>query len=341
MSLPKLFLTISLSIFLFIGGLAFVKRGRLSEEGRSETPPILALQEVDLALLLKTKDGFEKKQLLTQTELPDETSVEATCEQCVVIEHDDEPEKVLSLFEKNTSCPIVETVTYKSHVSWKPHKSAWLIDYANYYKTPLSFIFKSLTGSFDGKKSSIGDGQKFNVFRNDIDFHFHAVVCLSNCSMRLYYVLRDAKRAVFLKSYPVCLGRKDSSKSSGYLTPTGLFQLGSRVALFQPRMMGMHKGKQVELIQVFGTHWIPFERELGSCSSPAKGYGLHGTPMRRDEANGALHEDNSSIGKYESDGCIRLSLEDIKEVFAIISTRKTFVEIVPSFQKSKLLSGEI
>ena len=63
------------------------------------------------------------------------------------------------------------------------------------------------------------------------------------------------------------------------LTPVGMYELGSRVAVFRPRMMGMYKGKKIELMQVFGCHWIPFEKEIEGCSEPAKGFGIHGTPM--------------------------------------------------------------
>jgi hypothetical protein len=340
MSLPRLFLFISVVLFSLIGTLALFKRGNAGKE--SQPPPVsVERQEVDVALLSNFKEKTAVALPAIQTELERDLPASSESSNCVVIEHDDEPEIVASLFAKNSNCPIVETITYKSHVPWKQHRSAWLIDYANYYKTPLSFIYRSLTGDADAKTANVADGQQFNVFRRDIEFRFHAVVCLSNCTMRLYYVLPESKKVIFLKSYSVCLGRRDSSRPSGFLTPTGTFQLGSRVAVFQPRMMGIHKSKQVEMIQVFGTHWIPFEREISDCSSPAKGFGLHGTPIVRNEKTGELTEDNSSIGQYESDGCIRLSGKDIREIFSIVSTRKAYVEIVPSFQKSKLMSGEI
>jgi hypothetical protein len=341
MSLPRVFLTISVVLFALIGTLALFKRGSADSRVQVLTPPV-ERQEVDLALLSSAKE--KKVAVVTpsmQTELARDSQALPNTNDCVVIEHDDQPELVASLFAKNSTCPIVETITYKSHAPWKLHRSAWLIDYANYYKTPLSFIYRSLTGDADAKIANVADGQQFNVFRRDVEFRFHAVVCLSNCTMRLYYVLPESRRVVFLKSYSVCLGRKDSSRSSGFLTPTGTFQLGPKVAVFQPRMMGMHKSKQVELIQVFGTHWIPFEKEISDCSSPAKGFGLHGTPIVRNDRTGDLSEDNTSIGHYESDGCIRLSGKDIREIFSIVSTRKTYVEVVQSFQKSKLLSGEI
>jgi hypothetical protein len=94
-------------------------------------------------------------------------------------------------------------------------------------------------------------------------------------------------------------------------------------------------------MQIFGSHWIPFEKAIGPCTEPAKGFGIHGTPVLPNSKTGRLEEDTSSLGHYESDGCIRLAGKDMKELFSIVSTRPAYVEIVPSFQQSKLLSGEI
>ena len=262
-------------------------------------------------------------------------------EQAVVIEHDTEPEGISTLFSKNSSCPIVETVIYKSHVPWKHHRLAWLIDYAQHYKTSLDFIYGSLNGNGDFSPKNVTEGAPIRVLKKDLPFRFHMVVSLSSCRLRLYYVIPKERRVVFLKSYQVGLGRKDSSHASGHLTPTGLYQLGSRVGVFRPRMTGMYRGKKIEMMKVFGSHWIPFEKEIRDCSEPAKGLGIHGVPMDRNEQTGELEENVSSIGHYESDGCIRLAGKDIHELFAIVSTRDTFVEIVPTFQHSALMRGEI
>ncbi len=342
MSLPKLFLTVSVALFVIIGMLALMKRSGAEKQASPPSPPVQ--QEVELSLLTRTHDVVRQAPTRSQqTELPSPmaSATEPTEERPVVIEHDAEPEGLGAIFSKGSVCPIVETISYKSHVLWKRHRPAWLIDYANYYKTPLDFIYRSLTGNSDTAPPTVADGMQFNVFRKDLDFRFHLVVSLSSCRIRLYYVIPQERRVVFLKSYPVCVGRKDPSHASGFLTPVGMFQLGSRVAVFRPKMMGMYKGRQIELMQVFGSHWIPFEKEIEGCSEPAKGFGIHGTPMIRTEADGDLQEDNSSIGHFESDGCIRLTGKDIKELFSVVSTRTTYVEVVPTFQQSKLLRGEI
>jgi len=87
---------------------------------------------------------------------------------------------------------------------------------------------------------------------------------------------------------------------------------------------------------VFGTRWVPFGEELEGATVPAKGYGIHGAPWRYDSQKTVLAEARETIGKYDSDGCIRLRQEDIEELFAIIITKPTYVEIVKDFHEAKL-----
>ena len=336
MSLPKIFLLVSASLFGIIGVLALVK-GKSTPSPKEQLVPVVR-QEVDLSLLNHPK---EPVRVVPSPRINPPPPPQPAEERPVVIEHDTETEGLSTLFSKNSNCPIVETVVYKSHVPWKHHRLAWLIDYAQYYKTPLDFIYGGLNGNGDFSPKNVSDGTAIRVLKKDLPFRFHIVVSLSSCRLRLYYVIPKDRRAVFLKSYQVGLGRKDSSKASGHLTPTGLYQLGMRVGVFRPKMTGMYRGKKVELMRVFGGYWLPFEREIRGCSEPAKGLGIHGVPMNRDEQTGALVENPSSLGHYESDGCIRLAGNDIHELFAIVSTRETFVEIVPSFQQSMLMRGEI
>jgi lipoprotein-anchoring transpeptidase ErfK/SrfK len=339
MSLPKIFLTVSISLFALIGVLALVKKGTVSNK-KEHTAPV-ARQEVELSLLGRPQEPVRvvpPPRLEAPVAVVIAPPVE---EQAVVIEHDVEPEGLSTLFAKNSNCPIVETVVYKSHVPWKHQRSAWLIDYAQHYRTPLDFIYGSLNGNGDFSPKNVSEGTAIRVLKKDLTFRFHMVVSLSSCRLRLYYVLPKDRRAVFLKTYQVGVGRKDASKPSGSLTPTGLYQLGSRVGVFRPRMTGMYRGKKVELMRVFGCHWIPFEKEIRGCSEPAKGLGIHGVPMDRNEQTGELVENIASLGHYESDGCIRLAGKDIHELFAIVSTRQTFIEIVPTFQHSALMRGEI
>ena len=54
------------------------------------------------------------------------------------------------------------------------------------------------------------------------------------------------------------------------------------------------------------------------------------------DEKGELVETSESLGKYESDGCIRFATQDIEELFAIIITRPTTIELVKDFYEAKL-----
>ncbi|HSW72352.1 MAG TPA: L,D-transpeptidase, partial [Chlamydiales bacterium] len=62
-----------------------------------------------------------------------------------------------------------------------------------------------------------------------------------------------------------------------------------------------------------------------------KGYGIHGSPWLNN-AKGELVEDRDHISKYDSDGCIRLNSEDMEELFSIIITKPTTIELVKDFR---------
>lgn len=251
-----------------------------------------------------------------------------------------EADRIAELFNKGEpKLPFVETIVYKSHVSWHKGKPAWIADYANYYSTSRHFIARSLNGKPDYLKQDVANGDRFNVFRRDKNIHFHLLVDISRQKMWLYTLDMDSDERTLLKTYHVGLGRSDSSKASGYLTPIGKYQLGNKIAIYQPGVEGHYKGAKVEMMRTFGSRWIPFEKEISNCSEPAKGFGIHGAPWLPG-ADGSLVEEKNSIGKYESDGCIRLADADVKELFAIIITKPTTIELVKDFHDAKLSLAE-
>jgi hypothetical protein len=248
-----------------------------------------------------------------------------------------EADHIEEFFRLNgTKLPIVETITYKSRVPWQKGRPAWLSDYALHYQTSRHFIARSLNGKADYLTQEIKEGDRFNVLRKDKPFQFYLVVDTSRCKLKFYYIDLDSKQEVLLKTYNVGLGRLDSSKASGLLTPLGKYILGSRIATYKPKLMGTYQGKKTEMVTVFGTRWIPFEKEIGVCTLPAKGFGIHGTPWKA-QTNGEMHDTKNGIGKYESDGCIRLATDDIEELFAIIVTKPTTIEIVRNFSEATFL----
>jgi hypothetical protein len=249
-----------------------------------------------------------------------------------------EVDRIAQLFALDSSrLPIVETLSYTSRVPWLEGRPAWVVDYASHYETSRHFIARSLNRKPDYLSQKISPGDRFNVFRKDKNIEFHLLIDLSRCCMRFSYIDLDTKEEVVLKTYRVGLGRIDPRRSSGLLTPLGKYRLGGKVAIYKPGMMGTFQEKPAEMIRIFGTRWIPFEKELEGCSEPARGLGIHGAPWLLD-ANGTLVEDTSKIGKYDSDGCIRLAQQDIEELFSIIITKPTLVELVQ--ESSEQNSGE-
>lgn len=246
--------------------------------------------------------------------------------------------RIEELFNKvDPRLPIVETIVYKSRVAWQKGRPAWLTDYASHYKTSRHFIARSLNGKPDYLKQDVKEGDKFNVFRPEANFEFFLVLDSSRCKMWFYYLNLDTKEKTLLKTYQVGLGRVDSSKASGLLTPLGTYRLGQKVVIYKPETTGMHQGKKKELVTIFGTRWIPFDKEIENTTLPAKGFGIHGTPWVKG-TDGKLQDNIESIGKYESDGCVRLATPDIEELYAIIITKPTTIEIVRDFSESKFVS---
>ena len=246
-------------------------------------------------------------------------------------------DRIQQLFAHDSSkLPIVETVSYTSRVPWLKGRPAWIADYASHFETSRHFIARSLNKKLDYYSQKVGPGDKFNVFKKDKNVKFHMLIDLSRNKMWLYYLDLDAGERVLLKTYRVGVGRKDAQRKSGYLTPTGKYELGEKIAIYKPGTMGFFQDEKTEMVRVFGTRWIPFEKEIEGCTESAKGLGLHGAPWILDPQSGQMVEDKSKIGKYDSDGCIRLSQEDIEEIFAIVITKPTTVELVRDYAQAKL-----
>lgn len=230
--------------------------------------------------------------------------------------------------------PIVETVSFTSRVPWLKDRPAWIADYAAHYQTSRHFIARGLNQKADYLSQKVSPGDQFNVFKKGKNVKFHLLVDLSLCRMWFYYLDLDNNERVLLKTYRVSLGKPDSLSASGYLTPVGKYELGDKVAIYKPGITGYFQDEKVEMVRVFGTRWLPFDREIEGCSESAKGYGIQGAPWV--ESPMGLVEDRSKIGKHETDGCIRLSSEDIEEIFSIVITKPTTVELVKDFKAAKL-----
>ncbi len=249
-------------------------------------------------------------------------------------------DRISQLFTKGANkLPIVETLTYSSQVPWLKGKPAWIADYASYYGTSRHFIARSLNGKPDYFTQKVSAGSRFNVFRKDRNFQFYLLVDLSRCKMGFYYIDLDTNERILLKTYHVGLG-KQANTLSGHLTPLGKYALGNKIAVYKPGVMGLFQDKQIEMVRAFGTRWIPFEQEIEGCTAPSKGFGIHGAPWDSGPA-GQLVENRASIGTHDSDGSINMTLEDMEELFSIVITKPTIVEITKNFKEARLPGVEV
>lgn len=334
MTFPKFILGVTVVLFTAIGIAAVLKKTKSPPKAaavaKTKAPIEIDLEKEILAEKPKTKTSTKKNVASIKTP-------------SIQIEIKKEGEKALphvnrieQLFTKSDSkLPIVETITYRSRVPWQKGRPAWLSDYATYYSTSRHFIARSLNGKPDYFKQDIAEGDRFNVLRKDKNINFYLLVDTTLPRLWLYYIDLDTNERVLLKDYGVGLGREDQSKASGLLTPRGKYTLGSKIAIYKPKMTGFHNGQKIEMIKVFGTRWIPFDQEISDTTAPAKGFGLHGVPWKLND-KGELVEDLDSIGKFLGDGCIRLATSDIEELFAIIITKPTIIELVKDFHEAKL-----
>lgn len=273
---------------------------------------------IGMASVAKKKKATETDVAVIETPAIEEELVQAPREEVEMVD------LVPYLFTTtDDKLPIVETVAYTSRVSWLKGRPAWISDYASYFATSRHFIARSLNRKPDYFTQTVAQGNRFNVFKKDLDLKFHLVVDVNLYKMFFYYVT-DSER-VLLKVYDVGLGRETTHSSSGMLTPLGRYTLGDKVAIYKPGVQGFFQDQQVEMIQIFGTRWIPFDRD---------GYGIHGAPWTVADDGQTYEEDKATIGISNSDGCVRLKQEDMEELFAIVITKPTTVDIVLDYKEA-------
>lgn len=325
MSAAKYFFLGGVALFVTIGAIGYLKRSNKApapEMALQESPLEIAIPQQKIPLIAKTEPvapaAVPVKPIASSENLPD-------------------ADRIYQLFALDSSrLPIVETLSFTSRVPWLKGRPAWIADYATHYATSRHFIARSLNRATDYFTQKVSPGDRFNVFKKDKNINFHLLIDLSRCRLWFYYVDLDQNERVLLKTYRVGVGRVDSKRTSGFLTPLGKYSLGEKIAIYKPGTLGFFQDQKIEMIQVFGTRWIPFEKEIEGCTEAAKGFGIHGAPWIFDKDKGQLVEDKSRIGQYESDGCIRLCSEDMEEIFSIVITKPTFVELVKDFHSAKL-----
>lgn len=334
MSAGKVILGGAVCLFAIIGIVGFAKKRK---ESKAMLTPSIQTQEI-----VTEKDSLNEslKDIVTR-EIVEENVITAEPEATKSLEeHAAYPkpvDRVHRLFTFGKSrLPFVDTITYTSRVSWLSGRPAWIADYASYYSTSRHFIARSLNGKKDYFTQKVSVGDRFNVFSKDKELEFYAVVDLSKFKMWFYAYDKTSNERILLKTYPVAIGRTDSDSESGSLSPIGRFKLGDKIAIYKPGVEGYFRDQKIEMIQVFGTRWIPLAEPIGDTKEFSRGIGIHGAPWRPDETTGELIPDIHCIGKHVSSGCIRLSQDDMEELFAIVVTKPTVIDIVKSFEDAKL-----
>lgn len=347
MTFSRIFIIGSVALFVGIGVMGLIKK-----KDREEVVEVQKLAS-SKASHMPVEKNLERvirettREVVAQT-VREETAQEVKSQQ-VKVKQASKPaaavkddhigiDRIRQLFSRGTDkLPIVETISYTPRVTWLKGRPAWIADYASYYQTSRHFIARSLNGKNDYLTQKVGLGDKFNVFRLDKKIEFYLLVDLASCKMDFYYLDLDADERVFIKSYDVGVGRLDALSPSGSLTPVGKYKLGDKVAIYKEGMEHYYQNRKTQMVEVFGTRWIPFGEEIENCSDSSRGYGIHGVPCIYDSEKGALVEqENDGVGGYNSDGCLRLHRDDVEELFAIVITKPTVVEIVKDKSQAAL-----
>jgi lipoprotein-anchoring transpeptidase ErfK/SrfK len=147
-------------------------------------------------------------------------------------------------------------------------------------------------------------GQNIKIFKGP----FHAIVYKHSFKMEIYLGAPGGAGSMYIASYPVGLGKDNS-------TPTGLWLCKAGDKIRNPRYYPPHGGEILapdDPKNPLGGYWIAIEGQDGQALGK-ESYGIHGTT------------DPGSIGKMESMGCIRLKSEDISWVFDFLVDGKSKV----------------
>ena len=189
----------------------------------------------------------------------------------------------------------------------KVQPGEYLSTIGNTYRMPYQLIER--INKIDARRLQAGQG--IQVIKGPI----HAQVDKSDYRMDLYVEDPDGLR-IYLKSYTVGLGEFDS-------TPIGkwMVKLGSKVgpANGGPSWVNPRTGERYDRDDPnipIGEYWMALEGQDDNTRDK-KGYGIHAT------------NDQESIGRQESMGCIRMRDADVDQVFYTLFEGASIVEIVP------------
>ena len=334
LSIGKVILGGGVCLFAIIGIAGFAKK-------KKESKAMLASKTIQTAksdnnsLNENLKDIITREIVDESVEVAQESESQADSSDVSIFPKDIDRIHRLFTFGKSR-LPFVDTIAYTSRVSWLNGRPAWIADYASYFSTSRHFIARALNGKKDYYTQKVSTGDRFNVFSKDKEVEFYSVLDLSKFKLWFYAFDKTTNERILLKTYPVAIGRTDTDSESGSLSPIGRYKLGEKIAIYKPGVEGYFKDQKIEMIQVFGTRWIPLAEDIDDSQPFTRGIGVHGAPWRADETTGELIPDINCIGKHVSSGCIRLSCDDMEEFFSIVVTKPTVIDIVKTFEDARL-----
>jgi LysM repeat protein len=189
--------------------------------------------------------------------------------------------------------PFVGSYTIKSGETLKK--------IADQYEVPWEFLAR-INNISDARK--IRAGQTIKVVQGP----FHGIINKTAFTMEIYLGSPGESGSMFVTSYPVGLGKEDS-------TPSGIWIVRIGGKLKNPKFWGAGDLKPMEADDPnnpLGERWIALDG-LESHLEGKTSYGIHGTI------------DPKSIGKMESLGCIRLRNEDVDVVYDMLFEGKSKV----------------
>lgn len=179
---------------------------------------------------------------------------------------------------------------------------------ANKYKLPRGVLLQ-VNGLSDPRLMRVD--QKMKVILGPV----HARIVKHEFRLDLY-VLNANGAKIYLKSFPVGLGRDDS-------TPVGKFHIalnnGPGGKMAKPSWTDPETNQHYnpgDPKNPIGQYWMRLEG-LDEATATYHGYGIHGTI------------DAASVGKQESHGCVRLTDKDIEELFGTLYEVRSNIEILP------------
>jgi len=168
------------------------------------------------------------------------------------------------------------------------------------------------TAPFLCRINALGDPRRLRAGQTikAIKGPFHAVVLKSKFIMDLWLGFPGEKGSVVAMSFPVGLGKDDSTPTGTWLVEAGKKLINPRY--YSPRGEGVMESGDPK--NPLGVRWIGLAGLDGEAVGKAS-YGIHGTNAP------------ASIGKKESLGCVRMHNEDVELVFDMLSEGKSKVVV--------------